>query len=64
MAESRTVRDTLGERFANIKIRIREALDRSKRPADDVTLVAISKTHPASLIKQVVDLGATDLGEN
>jgi len=64
MAESRTVRDTLGERFANIKIRIREALDRSKRTADDVTLVAISKTHPASLIKQVVDLGATDLGEN
>lgn len=64
MAESRTVRDTLGERFANTQARIREALVRSKRPANDVTLVAISKTHPASTIKQAIELGATDLGEN
>lgn len=64
MAESRTVHDTLGERFANINRRIKQALDRSNRPADDVTLVAISKTHPASVIKKAIELGATDLGEN
>ena len=64
MAESRTVHDNLGERFANIQQRIKQALDRSNRHQDSVTLVAISKTHPASLIKQVIDLGATDLGEN
>lgn len=30
----------------------------------DVTLVAISKTHPASLLKTAIELGATDVGEN
>jgi pyridoxal phosphate enzyme (YggS family) len=30
----------------------------------DVTLVAISKTHPASLVKTAIELGATDIGEN
>jgi PLP dependent protein len=64
MAESRTVRDGLGERLANIRARIIQSLDRSDRPSDDVTLVAISKTHPASTIKEIIKLGATDLGEN
>jgi pyridoxal phosphate enzyme (YggS family) len=64
MSESRTVVDGLRERFANIQARISQALDRSNRPSDDVTLIAISKTHPASLIGEVIQLGATDLGEN
>jgi pyridoxal phosphate enzyme (YggS family) len=64
MAESRTVRDGLGERLANIRSRIIQVLERSNRPTDDVTLVAISKTHPASTIKEIIKLGATDLGEN
>jgi len=64
MAESRTVRDGLGERLANIRSRIIQVLERSDRPTDDVTLVAISKTHPASTIKEIIKLGATDLGEN
>jgi len=64
MTESRTVNDELGERFANIDNRIRQALNRAQRPSDDVTLIAISKTHPASLIKEVLALGATDIGEN
>jgi len=34
------------------------------RLPQDVTLVAISKTHPASLVKSAIELGATDLGEN
>ena len=64
MAESRTVREGLGERLANIRSRIIQVLERSDRPTDDVTLVAISKTHPASTIKEIIKLGATDLGEN
>jgi PLP dependent protein len=64
MAESRTVHKGLGERFANIKMRINQALHRCNRPANDVTLIAITKTHPASIINDVVQLGATDLGEN
>ncbi len=64
MTESRTVHDGLSERFANITTRIRQALDRSRRSAEQVTLIAISKTHPAGLIKKVIALGATDIGEN
>jgi len=64
MAESRTVGDTLGERLANIRTRISRALEHSGRPSNDVTLIAISKTHPASTIKKVIELGSTDLGEN
>ncbi len=64
MTEARTVHDNLGERFSAINKRISEALSRSNRPADDATLIAISKTHPASIIKELLRLGATDLGEN
>ena len=64
MGESRTVHEGLGERFANIKQRINQVLLRCNRPADDVTLIAITKTHPAGIINEVIKLGATDLGEN
>jgi len=64
MAESRTVPESLGARFTNIRTRINEALKRSHRSSDDLTLIAISKTHPASVIREVIKLGATDLGEN
>ena len=64
MTESRTVHDDLGERFANIKRRIQQSLHHARRSADDVTLIAITKTHPTSIIKEVIALGAADLGEN
>src|SRR6478752_5482605 len=64
MAESRKVPESLGARFTNIKTRINEALKRSHRSSSDLTLIAISKTHPASVIREVIKLGATDLGEN
>lgn len=64
MAESRAVDEGLGERFANIKMRISKSLERSNRPPDDVTLIAISKTHPPDIIKELLALGAADLGEN
>ena len=64
MTESRTVHDDLGERFANIKRRIQQTLDRSRRSSDDVTLITITKTHPTSIIKEAIALGAEDLGEN
>ena len=37
---------------------------RCGRRPDEVTLIAISKTHPASVIKRVIELGAADIGEN
>ena len=64
MAESRSAQESLGERFTNIKTRINRALERSHRSEGDVTLVAISKTHPAALIQDLIALGARDFGEN
>src|SRR5690242_10725482 len=54
----------LGSRLAAIHARIEAAAVRCGRLPQDVTLVAITKTHPASVVKSAIELGATDLGEN
>jgi pyridoxal phosphate enzyme (YggS family) len=54
----------LAARFAAVKARIEAAARKSGRSPGEVRLVAISKTHPPSLIKSLIELGATDLGEN
>ena len=64
MAGSHTAHEGLDARFADIRSKIAKALERSNRPANDVTLIAISKTHPAEMIQEVLKLGATDIGEN
>jgi pyridoxal phosphate enzyme (YggS family) len=40
------------------------AAQRSGRRPDEVRLIAISKTQPASAVKQLIELGAVDFGEN
>ena len=54
----------LAARFADVQARINTTAQRCGRDPREVTLIAISKTHPPSLIKSLVELGATDLGEN
>jgi PLP dependent protein len=54
----------LAARFADVKARVAAAAENAGRKPDEITLIAISKTHPASLVKELVALGATDLGEN
>lgn len=54
----------LGARLTSIRRQIDEAALSCGRLTQDVTLVAISKTHPASLVKSAIELGATDIGEN
>ncbi|XP_047330549.1 pyridoxal phosphate homeostasis protein-like [Impatiens glandulifera] len=44
--------------------RVRQAAERSGRRADDVRVVAVSKTKPISLIEQVYDSGYRCFGEN
>ena len=56
--------DGLAARFADVKARVTVAAQKCGRDPRAVTLIAISKTHPPSLIKSLVELGATDLGEN
>ena len=55
---------TLAERVQSVRQRIRNAADRSNRPAADVTLVAVSKTHPAETISSAIAAGLTQFGEN
>ena len=56
--------EPLAVRLTDVRARLAAAAQRSGRRPDEVTLVAISKTHPAAVIKQAIALGATDLGEN
>ena len=44
--------------------RIASAAERAGRGPDEVTLVAVSKTFPLDVVKSVVELGVSDLGEN
>jgi PLP dependent protein len=54
----------LGERLAHIRAQIEAATLKCGRLPHEVTLIAISKTHPAALIRTAIGLGATDIGEN
>lgn len=59
--------DRLGElagRLAQVRARIAAACQVAGRPADDVTLVAVTKTFPASDVALLASLGVTDFGEN
>ncbi|HVF31255.1 MAG TPA: YggS family pyridoxal phosphate-dependent enzyme [Pyrinomonadaceae bacterium] len=50
--------------LAAVRKRIENAALRAGRDAEDVKLVAVSKTHPADMIEQVIAAGATTFGEN
>lgn len=54
----------LRDRFADVRERIETAARACGRSPEDITLVAITKTHPAETLKAALDLGAKDFGEN
>ena len=54
----------LQSRLEDVRQRIALAANRSGRVPNDITLVAVSKTHPAPVIAQAIAWGVTDLGEN
>jgi pyridoxal phosphate enzyme (YggS family) len=56
--------ETLRDRFANVRNRIETAARACGRSPDEITLIAITKTHPAERLKAALDLGAKDVGEN
>ncbi len=56
--------DRLHDRINQVRERIADAAVRSNRSPADITLVAISKTHPAKVLMKALQLGLTDLGEN
>ena len=64
MANVDPAQELLAVRLADVRARLAAATQRSGRQSDQVRLIAISKTHPASVVQQAIELGATDLGEN
>lgn len=64
MANVERAEGLLAARLARVRTQIAAAAEKSGRPAHEVTLIAISKTHPANVVKSLIALGATDIGEN
>lgn len=54
----------IAERFRQIKERKDAAAVRSGRSPDEVTLMAVTKTHTAAEINEAIAAGAADIGEN
>lgn len=54
----------LTERIRRVRQRIEEAARRSHRSAAEITLVAVSKTHPVPAIQTAIAAGLTEFGEN
>src|SRR5437870_2745028 len=54
----------IAENIQSIRVRIKEASERAGRKAEDVKLVAVTKTVPVERIKEAVAAGLTTLGEN
>jgi pyridoxal phosphate enzyme (YggS family) len=54
----------LTERLAAIRERIEKAALRAGRDAGEITLIAVSKTHPVSILREAIGAGARALGEN
>jgi pyridoxal phosphate enzyme (YggS family) len=47
-----------------VRARIAAACDAAGRSADEVTLIAVTKTYPASDVRLLAGLGVRDIGEN
>lgn len=64
MANVDLAQESLATRLTTVRGQLAAAAERCGRRPEEVTLVAISKTHPASTVRRVIELGATDIGEN
>ena len=62
--EEAAVTSPLATRIEKIRRAIATAAARAHRSADDVTLVAVSKTHPADKVREAIAAGQVDFGEN
>lgn len=51
-------------RLASVRSGISDAARAAGRSVDELTLVVVTKYHPASLVRELAALGVTDVGEN
>lgn len=55
---------TIAQRWAEVLGRVERAAERARRDPSEITVIAVSKTFPADAIVEVLEAGATDVGEN
>src|SRR5262249_27215636 len=58
------IREQLRQNLQAVRARIADAARRAGRRPEEVTLVAVTKRHPAEMVRPLVEAGAVDLGEN
>lgn len=56
--------ERVGERVREVRERIAAAQQRGGREGESVTLVAVTKTHPAAAVLAAKEAGLADVGEN
>ncbi|WP_433255619.1 YggS family pyridoxal phosphate-dependent enzyme [Streptosporangium sp. CA-135522] len=59
-----TRRDEIAAGLAQVEANIAEACRVAGRAREELTLIAVSKTYPASDVRLLAELGVTDMGEN
>ena len=57
-------REELALRLAEVRRRIAKACEAAGRDVSELTLIAVTKTRPASDVRLLSELGITDVGEN
>ncbi len=55
---------SIADNWKEVRARVDAACRAAGRDPSEVTIVAVSKTHPASAVKEAAAAGATDFGEN
>jgi pyridoxal phosphate enzyme (YggS family) len=55
---------SIRENFLRLNERIAQAAERAGRRAEEITLIGVSKTHPAIAIQEVYQAGVRHFGEN
>jgi pyridoxal phosphate enzyme (YggS family) len=64
MIQTANKTEGLRARLQEVRARIDAAALESNRRPEEIALVAVSKTHPAEIIREAIAAGVTDLGEN
>lgn len=64
MMQDAKAENNLSENLAQVRRKIELAAEKANRNADEIKLVAVSKTHPAEVLREAIAVGANVLGEN
>ncbi len=54
----------LKDHLEAVEARVLAACERAGRKREDVTLIAVSKTKPVEMLREIMDCGVVDFGEN